>query len=61
VTGLTIKDLRASLAAQRPTDPATGQPLPTSSKWGVGVDVKKATTGKVCKVTSATPPSRLKS
>jgi len=55
VTGLTTKDIRASLEAQRPKDPVTGQAMPTSSKWGVGVDVKKATTDGKCRITGATP------
>lgn len=54
VTGNTIPAIRASMAAQRPLNPATGTPLPSSSTWSIGVNTKKATTGKTCKVTGAT-------
>ena len=54
VTGNTIPALRASMAAQRPTNPLTGAPVPSSSTWSIGVSTKKATTGKACKVTGAT-------
>nr|WP_294171070.1 DUF922 domain-containing protein [uncultured Sphingomonas sp.] len=54
VTGNTIEAIRASIAAQRPKDPATGNPVPSSSTWSVGVSVKKATTGNSCKLTGAT-------
>ena len=55
VSGLTLDALRASIAAQRPTDPATGQPVPSSSKWAIGTSVRKETTGKACKIIGATP------
>jgi predicted secreted Zn-dependent protease len=55
VSGLTLDALRASIAGQRPTDPATGQPVPSSSKWAVGTSVRKQTNGKACKIVGATP------
>jgi predicted secreted Zn-dependent protease len=55
VTGNTIDALNAAIAAQRPKDAATGAPIPSSAKWSIGVNVKKATTGTVCKLTDATP------
>jgi len=54
VTGNTIPAIRASMAAQRPKNPVTGTPLPSSSTWSIGVNTSKATTGKTCKVTGAT-------
>ena len=54
VTGNTIPAIRASMAAQRPINPVTGAPQPSSSTWSIGVNTKKATTGKSCKVTGAT-------
>jgi len=53
VTGNTIPAIRASMAAQRPKNPVTGTPLPSSSTWSIGVNTSKATTGKTCKVTGA--------
>lgn len=53
VTGATIPAIRASMAAQRPVNPATGAPLPSSSTWSIGVNVQKATTAKKCTVTGA--------
>lgn len=55
VTGNTIEEIRSSIAAQRPTDAATGNPVPSSSNWSLGVSVKKATTGNNCKIADATP------
>lgn len=55
VTGNTIEEIRASIAAQRPKDPATGNAVPSSSNWSLGVSVKKATTGNSCKISDATP------
>lgn len=54
VTGNTIEAIRASIAAQRPKDPVTGNPAASSSNWSIGVSVKKATTDKACKLTGAT-------
>jgi predicted secreted Zn-dependent protease len=54
VTGNTIEAIRASIAAQRPKDPATGNPTASSSNWSIGVGVKKTTTGTQCKLTGAT-------
>ena len=54
VAGNTIPAIRASMAAQRPKDPVTGTPLPSSSTWSIGVNTRKATTGKTCKITGAT-------
>jgi predicted secreted Zn-dependent protease len=54
VAGSTIPAIRASMAAQRPKDPVTAAPVPSSSSWSIGVNTKKATTGKACKVTGAT-------
>lgn len=55
VTGLTIADMRASIEAQRPKDPTTGQAVPASVKWSVGTRVKKERLGNACKVIGATP------
>ncbi|WP_294173764.1 DUF922 domain-containing protein [uncultured Sphingomonas sp.] len=54
VTGNTIETIRASIAAQRPKDPVTGNPAASSSNWSIGVNVRKATTGKECKLAGAT-------
>ena len=54
VTGNSIPLLRASIAAQRPKDPATGQPLAADAKWSVGTSVKRQTTGNACKIVGAT-------
>ena len=53
VTGNTIPLLRASIAAQRPVNPATGIPSPSSSTWSIGVNVQKSTTGGKCKIAGA--------
>jgi predicted secreted Zn-dependent protease len=54
VAGSTIAAINASMAAQRPKNPVTGTPIPSSASWSIGVNTKKSTTGKVCKVTAAT-------
>lgn len=55
VTGNTSEALNASIAAQRPKDAVTGNPVPSSASWSIGVSVQKATTGTECKITGATP------
>lgn len=54
VTGDTIPLLRASVAAQRPQNPTTGQPLAADAKWSIGTSVKRQTTGNACKIVGAT-------
>jgi predicted secreted Zn-dependent protease len=54
VSGTTIEAIRASIAAQRPKDAATGAAIPASLSWSIGTKVKKATTGDACKMTGAT-------
>lgn len=55
VTGTKIEEFRASMAAQRPTNPQTGQPVPSGSSWSIGANIKKQTTGTVCKVIGVEP------
>ena len=54
VTGTTIEQLRASIEAQRPRDPATGVAIPSSSNWRIRTNVQRATTGTQCRVVGAT-------
>lgn len=54
VTGKTIEAIRASILAQSPKDPASGEALTTTAKWSIGTSVKKQTTGTVCKIVGAT-------
>ena len=55
VTGNNIPLLRASIAAQRPKDPVTGQPQAASAKWSIGTSLKKQTTGTACRIVGVTP------
>lgn len=55
VTGKNIPQLRASIAAQRPKDPATGQPQAAGVQWSIATSLRKQTTGTACKITGATP------
>jgi len=54
VTGSTIDAIRASVAAQRPKHPVTGAVNPSSATWSIGTSLKKATTGKACRIAGAT-------
>lgn len=58
VTGATIEAINASIAAQRPSNPATGTAIPSSASWSIGTNIKKATTGDACKITGATATFR---
>lgn len=53
VSGRTIKDMRASIEAQRPRD-ATGQVVPSSVKWSIGTNVKREMRGTACRISGAT-------
>lgn len=53
VSGATIKDIRASIDAQRPKSPTTGMAVPSSANWSLGASFKKQTTGTACKIISA--------
>ena len=53
VTGKTIKELNASIAAQRSAG-ASGKPTPSSANWSIESSIRKATTGNRCKVVGAT-------
>lgn len=53
VSGNTIAAIKASMDAQRPKNPATGTAIPSSASWSIGTSLKKATTGKTCKITGA--------
>jgi predicted secreted Zn-dependent protease len=54
VSGATIKDIRASIEAQRPKNPVTQQAIPSSSNWSMRASWQKQTTGSACKIISAT-------
>lgn len=54
VTGNSIPLLSASIAAQRPKNPTTGQPMAADAKWSIGTSVKRQTTGNACKIVGAT-------
>lgn len=54
VSGITIEALRASIDAQRPKDPMTGQAVPASVRWSIQTRLKKETLGTQCKITGAT-------
>ena len=54
VTGTTIEELRASIEAQRPRDPATGIAIPSSATWRIRTNVQRATTGTQCRIVGAT-------
>lgn len=55
VTGATIKELQASIAAQRPMNPATKLPIPSSASWSIATSIQKSTTGNDCRIASASP------
>ncbi|HEX8214762.1 MAG TPA: DUF922 domain-containing protein [Allosphingosinicella sp.] len=53
VSGQTIEALGASVEAQRPKDPVTGQLVP-AAKWSIGTSLRKETKGSACRIIGAT-------
>ena len=53
VSGSTPGKILAAMKSRRPADPA-GKVSPSSSRWSIGMDIQKATTGTQCRVTRAT-------
>lgn len=53
VAGSTPGKILAAMRSRRPKDSA-GKVHPSSSRWSIGIDIRKATTGTRCRVISAT-------
>jgi predicted secreted Zn-dependent protease len=53
VSGSTPGKILAAMRNQRPADSA-GKASPSSSRWSIGIDIRKATTGTRCRVVGAT-------
>lgn len=53
VSGSTPRKILAAMKSQRPADSA-GKVSPSSSRWSIGIDIRKATTGTRCRVVRAT-------
>lgn len=53
VAGSTPGKILAAMRSGRPADPA-GKVSPSASRWSIGIDIQKATTGARCRVVRAT-------